>query len=172
MKARTEDDILSRAPILVKLGDKEYSIPLLAVMAQREWRKKYVAELAPIFDSLEYNTLDLKSFVAGVTSCLLQFPDKLIDLVFTYRGYGFLWESLIAEGVSDKLLAVTFLSRVAAADIPEPPDFPHESILLHANEEQFATAFSSIMAVAFPSMPHLSMARQILRAAAPTPTLR
>jgi hypothetical protein len=83
MKARTEDDILSRAPIVVKLGDKEYSIPLLAVMAQREWRKTLFAELVPILDSFK-SKVDGKSIQTGLAAALLNFPEKLCDLLFAY----------------------------------------------------------------------------------------
>ena len=83
MKPRTEDEILSRAPITTKLGDKEYSIPLLAVMTQREWRKNLFAELAPILAAFNFN-VDGKSMAEGLTAALLTFPDKLCDLVFAY----------------------------------------------------------------------------------------
>jgi hypothetical protein len=83
MKARTEDDILSRAPITTKLGDKDYSIPLLAVMAQREWRKNLFAELVPLLDSFK-SKADGQSMQTGLTAALLNFPEKLCDLVFAY----------------------------------------------------------------------------------------
>jgi hypothetical protein len=83
MKQRTEDDILSRAPLTTKLGDTDYSIPLLAVMAQREWRKKLFAELVPLLDSFK-SKADGKSIETGLTAALLAFPDKLCDLVFAY----------------------------------------------------------------------------------------
>jgi hypothetical protein len=137
MKARTEDDILSRAPIVVKLGDKEYSIPLLAVMAQREWRKKLFAELAPLLEAFNF-TVDGKSMASGLTAALLNFPDKLCDLVFAYA-----------------------------------PDLPKEEILEKATEEQIASAFSAVMAVAFPFIPQLGMVTNLLRnVPKSTPTLQ
>ena len=83
MKPRTEDEILSRAPITTKFGDKEYSIPLLAVMAQREWRNKLFAELAPILAAFDFKT-DGASVANGLTAALLEFPEKLVELVFLY----------------------------------------------------------------------------------------
>jgi hypothetical protein len=131
MKPRTEDDALSRAPLSVKLGDKDYSIPLLAVMAQREWRKNLFAELAPILESFNFK-VDGKSMATGLTATLLTFPDKLCDLVFSYA-----------------------------------PDLPKDEILASATEEQIATAFSAIMAVAFPFVPQLGMVTNLLRANSP-----
>jgi hypothetical protein len=130
MKPRTEDDILARTPLSAKLGDKDYSIPLLAVMAQREWRKNLFAELVPILESFNF-TVDGKSMASGLTAALLTFPEKLCDLVFAYA-----------------------------------PDLPQEEIFKSATEEQIATAFSSIMAVAFPFIPQLGMVTNLLRATA------
>jgi hypothetical protein len=83
MKPRTEDEILARTPLKVKLGEKEYDVPLLAVMAQREWRKKLFAELAPILASFNFQ-VNGASMVQGLTASLLNFPDKLAEMVFAY----------------------------------------------------------------------------------------
>ena len=39
MSQRTEDQILSKAPIEVTFGAKKYQIPVLTIKAQREWRQ-------------------------------------------------------------------------------------------------------------------------------------
>jgi hypothetical protein len=83
MKPRTEDEILSRTPLKVKLGDKDYDVPLLAVMAQREWRKNLFATLAPILTTFESN-LAAGSMAQGLTAALLQFPEKIAELFFAY----------------------------------------------------------------------------------------
>jgi hypothetical protein len=164
MKARTEDDILSRAPITTRLGDKDYSIPLLAVMAQREWRKNLFAELAPILESFNFK-VDGKSMATGLTATLLTFPDKLCDLVFAYREYGLAMASL--RGFSDAEIPAAFLALLAKGPLPEAPDFPRGEILQSATEEQIASAFSQIMAVAFPFVPQLGMVTNLLRANSP-----
>jgi hypothetical protein len=166
MKARTEDDILSRAPIVVKLGDKDYSIPLLAVMAQREWRKKLFAELAPLLEAFNF-TVDGKSMASGLTAALLNFPEKLCDLVFLYRQYGFALASL--ADVPDEEIHAAFLALIAKKPLAEAPDFPHSVILAKATEEQIASAFSAVMAVAFPFIPQLGMVTTLLRSV-PTAT--
>jgi hypothetical protein len=136
MKPRSEDDILARTPLSVKLGDKEYAIPILAVTPTRAWRKNLFAELAPILDSFSVRA-DGKSMANGLTAALLSFPEKLTDLVFAYA-----------------------------------PDLPKEEILATATEEQIASAFSAIQAVAFPFLPQLGMVTQLLRiSSATTPTL-
>jgi hypothetical protein len=128
MKPRTEEEILARTPLSVKLADKDYAIPLLSVGPQREWRKKLFAELVPILAAFNFNA-DGKSMAAGLTAALLTFPEKLCDLVFAYA-----------------------------------PDLPEVEILANATEEQVATAFSAIFAVAFPFIPQLGMVTTMLRA--------
>jgi hypothetical protein len=83
MKPRTEDDIIARTPLSIKLGDTDYSIPLLAVLSQREWRKNLFAELAPILESFNLK-VDGSTMANGLTAALLTFPDKLCELVFAY----------------------------------------------------------------------------------------
>ena len=141
MKARTEDDILSRAPIKAKLGDQEYSIPLLAVMAQREWRKKLFAELGPILESFKPKS-EGNGMVDGLAASLLNFPEKLCELVFLYREYGFALASL--ADVPDEEVHVEFIALIAKNPLAEAPDFPRGAILAKSTEEQIASAFSGL----------------------------
>jgi hypothetical protein len=180
MKARTEDDVLSHAPITVRLGDKDYSIPLLAVMAQREWRKNLFAELGPILEpfsaqlSDEGESMDMAAFLQkfrkglsdGLTAALLQFPDKMIELLFAYREYGYACELLTKEGIEDRDLLRKFNELRAAGPLTEAPDLPHDEILARATEEQIATSFSAVMAIAFPSLPQIETMRNLARATA------
>ena len=166
MKERTETEILSCAPIEVTLGKKKYSIPPLAVNPCREWRKEYYLQLAPVIDTLNVK-LDAKSMMQGLTASLLQFPEKLINLMFDYREYGYALECLSNEGVKDRDLHAAFLkllSDVPGMPLPEAPDFPRADILATATEEQIAGAFSIIMSVAFPFTPQLATVRNLLQA--------
>jgi hypothetical protein len=170
MKERSESEILSCAPIEVTLGKKKYSLPPLAVNPCREWRKEYYLQLAPIIDTLNVK-LDPKSMLQGLTASLLQFPEKLINLMFDYREYGYALECLSAEGVKDRDLHVAFLKLLKAASetpLVEAPDFPRADILATATEEQIAGAFSAIMSVAFPFTPQLATVRNLLKANAQT----
>ena len=83
MKPRSEDDILARTPLKVKLGDKEYEIPLLAVMPQRAWRKQLFETVTPVLDSFNLRA-DGKSMTTGLAAALLQVPEKLAELLFAY----------------------------------------------------------------------------------------
>jgi hypothetical protein len=163
MKERTESDVLSGAPIEVQLGKKKYSLPPLAVNPNREWRKKYCVLLAPIIDTLNVK-LDPKSMLQGLTASLLQFPEKLSDLMFDYREYGYALECLSKDGVEDRDLYREFLKLLDPGPLPECPDFPRDVILATATEEQIAGSFSAIMSVAFPFTPQLATVRNLLTA--------
>lgn len=112
MKPRSEEDVVSRAPIVVKLGDKDYSLPLLAVVPQRAWRKNLFAVLLPILESFNFK-VDGKSMTAGLTAALLQFPEKLADLVFAYSPD--LPRDEILENATEEQIAVAFSAIMAVA---------------------------------------------------------
>lgn len=114
MKVRTEDDVLARAPITVKLGDKDYAIPLLAVLAQREWRKQLFSELLPILESFNFQ-VDGKSMAAGLTAALLEFPEKLSDLVFRYSPDLLPAKDEILSSATEEQIAAAFSAIMAVA---------------------------------------------------------
>ena len=80
---RTEEQILSRAPIEVTLGETKYSIRPLTIIKSREWRAKLQEELAGIVGQFNQKA-DGNTMVAGLTGALVQFPEKLADLVFAF----------------------------------------------------------------------------------------
>lgn len=132
MKPRTEDEILARSPLSVKLGDKDYSIPLLAVMAQREWRKNLFAELAPILESFNFK-VDGKSMAAGLTASLLTFPEKLCDLVRAYAP-DLPWEEILAEATEEQIGSA--FSAIMVVAFPFVPQLGMVTNLLRANSLQ------------------------------------
>jgi hypothetical protein len=59
---------------------------------------------------------------------------------------------------------LTFPEKLCEMVFAYAPELPAEEILESATEEQIATAFSSIMAVAFPFVPQLGMVANLLKA--------
>ncbi len=112
MKTRSEEDVVSRSPIVARLGDKDYSIPLLAVVPQREWRKNLFAVLVPILASFNFQ-VDGKSMTAGLTAALLQFPEALADLVFAYSPE--LPKNEILSNATEEQIAAAFSAIMAVA---------------------------------------------------------
>src|ERR1700739_4148794 len=114
MKPRSEDDVLARAPITVKLGERDYAIPLLTVLAQREWRRTLYAELLPILESFNFQ-VDGKSMATGLTAALLQFPEKLTDLVFAYAPDLLPAKDEILQHSTEEQIAAAFSAIMAVA---------------------------------------------------------
>jgi hypothetical protein len=97
MEKRSESDILAKAPLKVKLGDKEYQIPVLTVLKAREWRVKLNTELGELTSSFSIvGSADANAMSRGLTFALIQFPEKVAELVFAYAG-----ETLNANEVLD-----------------------------------------------------------------------
>ena len=109
---RTEEEILAKAPFTVKLGDQDYPIKPLNIKAQREWRQKLSTELSPIVDSFNRESTK-KTMIAGLTGALLDFPEKLADLVFSYAPD--LPKEKILEEATEEQIAKAFSSVMSIA---------------------------------------------------------
>jgi hypothetical protein len=125
---RTEDQIISKSPLKVILGEKDYFIKPLTILKQREWRTKLNEEMAGIIANFNPSA-DNKTMVNGLTGALVAFPEKIADLVFAYA-----------------------------------PDLPKDEILETATEEQIASTFSAVMALAFPFLAQLKLITTLTRA--------
>ena len=86
MKERTEEEKLTRAPILVILGGKKYEIAPLVIRDSRVWRKKLIALIASL-PALVNTTMDAenpKGFVDALTQMMVTMPEQVLDLFFDY----------------------------------------------------------------------------------------
>lgn len=135
---RTEDEVIGKAPIKVRLGDVDYEVKPLSMTPQRKWRQKYVAAIFPLLNSFKGQSLE-DAMSKGLACVLVQFPEKLEELLFEY---------------SQEL-------RDAKDKITDEED--------GATEEQVAAAFSRIMVVAYPFLPQLETATKLWRSAQSTP---
>jgi hypothetical protein len=142
MQPRTEDDILAKTPVSLRLGAKDYAVPILTILPARAWRMKLDQSCGDIVRNFQPE-VDKKAFATGLTGALIHFPEKIAELVFAYANG---WEGPEALGSGKKKL--------------EKPLLPEEEIMANATEEQLAAAFSQIMAVAYPFLPQLALVRQ------------
>jgi hypothetical protein len=118
MSTRTEEQVMSRAPIEVTLGDTKYSIPILAVVPQRDWRKNLFATLVPILAVFHFDA-EGKTVTDGLTAALLQFPEKLADMVFLYAP-SLPQQEILASATEEQLCVVfTRIMNVAFPFVPE-----------------------------------------------------
>jgi len=80
---RSEDQILTQAPIMVSFGGKEYELKPLVIKESREWRRQFAEVLKglPLF----VNAIDTtKHFEQVINGMFMDVPDKVIDLIFAY----------------------------------------------------------------------------------------
>lgn len=112
MRHRTEDEIITKAPIEAQLGDKKYQIKPLSINKQRAWRSKLSEDLAGIVDNFGRQA-DPNSMKTGLTGALLDFPEKLADLVFAYAPD--LPKEEILENATEEQIAAAFSQIMAVA---------------------------------------------------------
>ena len=80
---RSEDQVVTQAPIVLSFGGKQYELKSLVIKESREWRKQFaeVLRALPLF----VNAIDTtKHFEKVIDGMFLDVPDKVIDLVFAY----------------------------------------------------------------------------------------
>jgi len=80
---RSEDQVITQAPILATFGGKEYKIRLLPYAESQEWRGKFAKVLGhlPLFTSA---TATPKQFAEVINGMFVDTPDEIVDLIFEY----------------------------------------------------------------------------------------
>jgi hypothetical protein len=105
MKERSEDEIISRAPIKVTLGSAQYDLKPLPILKAREWRTKLIEVMQTIVGdmSAEQSTITMGP---ALTAALVAFPEKVADLVFQWEPV--LPAQTILEEATEEQVAVAF----------------------------------------------------------------
>lgn len=112
--ARTEEEILGKLPIEVKLGEKVYKIAPLTILKGMEWRKKLHSDVASVLETFTQPAA-APGFHVGLAAALLQFPEKLIELIFAYAPD--LPKDEIMENATEEQIAHAF-SRIVQVAYP------------------------------------------------------
>ena len=81
---RSEEDKLTQSPILVTLGGKEYAIRPLVIRESREWRRKLVGIFKMLPKYLNMTTDNPEGFSEALNEMLIEMPDMVTDLFFSY----------------------------------------------------------------------------------------
>lgn len=105
MKERSEADIISRAPVTVKLGEHEYPIRPLPINKARAWREKLVEVMKSIVADMGA-TAEPENMGPAMTASLIAFPEKVSDLVFAWAPE--LNKELILEEATEEQMAAAF----------------------------------------------------------------
>ena len=132
MEKRTESEILAKTPIKVRLGDKDYKIPLLTVLPARDWRIKLDMSMAGMADSFKVvETASASSVANGLTYALIQFPEKIADLVFDYAGEVLPKDEILANATEEQL--ATAFSAIMQVAYPFLPQLAMVTQVMRAN---------------------------------------
>jgi hypothetical protein len=136
MKQRTEEEILAKTPVVVRLGDEDYPITPLPAIPSKKWREKLVAVLhstilandETIPEGADVSTWLKDKLASSISLTMARSPEKLAELIFEYA-----------------------------------PALPKDKILDTATDEQLNLAFSQIMQIAFPFFQTLAVMTTLLR---------
>jgi hypothetical protein len=118
MKERSEEEVVAKKPLTVTLGSTKYSIQLLGITPQQEWRVKLTESLFPVLDSFAAKTLK-EALVGGLTGALMKFPQELIKLLFEYAP-DLPKDKIMLEATEEQVaLAFTAIMSVAYPFVPQ-----------------------------------------------------
>jgi hypothetical protein len=84
---RTEQDKVLMSPLKVKFGEKDYEIRPLRARKAQKWRQQLCDEIGPIVEKLQPVAVSKVLFVQGLSAAMMQFPEKVYELLFTYAPY-------------------------------------------------------------------------------------
>ena len=132
---RTESDMLSMAPIKIRLGTADYSVPVLNNKKAAEWRDKLYRRLGPLVAAFDFSGLDLSA------------PQQLVSQAMSTK----LSQELIAYPKELKALAQEFA-----------PDVLKDEVFEEATDEQICLAFAQIAEVGYPFFFHLWATKRAL----------
>lgn len=116
---RTDQQKVSMTPVTVSFGDKEYPIKPLVISKSEPWREKLFAHLAQ-FNSFRFpeKTEDLEKAVndaikQALNSYLIQFPSKMLELIFAYAPD--LPKNEIMDAATDEQIVLAFANMMEMA---------------------------------------------------------
>jgi hypothetical protein len=114
MQPRSESDDHAMTPLALRLGQHDYFVPLLTNEQARQWRKQLNDSLGDIVQNFQPTPgVDTKAFANGLTGALIEFPDKLAELVFAYGSN--LPQEEIQKSASPKQIAIAFSAMMGEA---------------------------------------------------------
>lgn len=84
MQERTEEDVVTQAPLEVILGGEKYEIKLLTIKEARAWRAHIRTCINDLSRYSGVSSDDPEEFLGALSTLLVEMPDSVIDLFFEY----------------------------------------------------------------------------------------
>jgi hypothetical protein len=115
---RTEEQVLSKAPIEVRFGDQNYEIKILTIKPSQLWRRQLIEVMTEVTNNFSGPSMG-EAMSSGLVAALRQFPEKLVDLVFAY-GVDLPRETVIESATEEQVArAFSAIMEVAFPFLPQ-----------------------------------------------------
>ena len=128
---RTDEDILTRKPVTIMLGAKEFQVKILALGKARTWRTLLLSTMAAVLASFK-TTPSPDNMAPALTAAMLTFPDTLHELVDAYSPEIAAEHEYILENASDEQLAAAY-GKITAVAFPFLAQLNTTSTILKSN---------------------------------------
>jgi hypothetical protein len=103
---RTEAEVLSKAPIKVRLGETDYEIKPLTLGPARLWRQRVLEDMSATLQAFKSTDINPETMTSGFSAAMISFPDKLLKIVMDFAPY--LPQAEIEANATDEQLAVAY----------------------------------------------------------------
>lgn len=117
---RSDEDVMTQAPIEVILGEQTYNIKVLNIIKARAWRKQLVAGIAEIAKHVGTNSAMQQAFFSSFAFVFTQYPEKMADLFFAYATE--LERERIESEATEEQLALAWSKVTQVALLPFVPE--------------------------------------------------
>jgi len=117
VSSRSKDDIAAMAPITLVFGATSYQVPVLKIPQERAWRtklNKVLLEVAGTFDLNLTDTTKKVDISRSLNLQLMEFPEKITQLVFAYAGKSLPRKTVLKESTSEQFV-VAFAEIMSVA---------------------------------------------------------
>lgn len=111
---RTESDILTKAPVKITLGEKEYQVKPLTIGPAREWRALVMGTMKTTLGAFG-SDVNPQNMAPGLSAAMIAFPEKLLEIIMAFAPY--LPKEEIEASATDEQLAVAY-GKVMALGFP------------------------------------------------------
>lgn len=113
---RTEDEITGMSPISVRLGEKDYKLKPRTITAAQEWRGQLNETMRDVLMGfLPSEGESSKAISRGMVTALLQFPEKVVELVFSYAPDDLQPKDEILATATEEQMAVAYSKIMVVA---------------------------------------------------------